>query len=629
MENKKEVSVLFSEFPPVTREEWEAKITEELKGADYHKRLLWNTLEKFNVRPYYRQEDLTGNEYLDALPGEYPYVRGNEPNSNDWEIKQDILLENIDEANQKSLFVLDRGITSLGFICYPEKWDVLFKSQQDFSHLLKDIYFDCIGLHFTCGNCAPGVLQFLTEETIRKKIDPNHIRGSVDFDPLGYLTISGKFHNAESADFKRLEKIVSATSATFPNYKVIGINGYFFHNAAASVVQELGYSLAMAAEYLVRLTDAGLSVDTVCRHLQFNFGVGANYFMEIAKIRAARFLWTRIVEAFKPEKEVSKKAYIHSITSEWNQTIYDPYVNVLRATTESMAAVIGGTNSLAIRPFTYSFKPTTKFSGRIARNIQIILKEEAYLGKIVDPSAGSYYIENLTNSIIEEAWKLFLSVELEGGYLNSLKKGIIQQDIQSTAQNRDTLVATRREILLGTNQYPNPEEKVKDEVKENLAFPPDETGEFNVTPIRKYRGAMEFERLRLAAERHTKGQPKVFLFTIGNPVMQKARAAFSASFFACGGYKIIDNPGFKTTQEGIDAAIKANAEIVVICSSDEEYADIAPLVYGGLKNKSIIIVAGAPPCMEELKTKGVVNFIHVRSNLLETLREYHIQLGII
>ena len=417
-------------------------------------------------------------------------------------------------------------------------------------------------------------------------------------------------------------------SVNLPNYRVLAVNGYFFTNAGASAVQELGYSLSMAAEYLSRLTDALIPVDTICHHLQFNLGVGSNYFMEIAKIRAFRLIWAKIVEAYQPENDESKKANIHSITSEWNQTIYDPYVNLLRATTEAMAAVIGGTNSLTVRPFTFPYKPTTKFSGRLARNIQIILKEEAYMNQIADPAAGSYYIENLTDAIIDEAWKIFLKVDAAGGYLEALKKGMIQSDIEATAENRDTAIATRHEILLGINQYPDPDLAMKDEVVTDMAFLLAPAEKPDIRPIRRCRGATGFEKLRLATEKHSVKRPVVFMLTIGNPVMRKARAGFSSSFFACAGYQIIDNPGFNTPEEGVKAALNSSADIIVLCSSDEEYTEIATSVHKLVKNKAILVVAGAPACMDELKARGIENFIHLRSNVLKTLKEYHKKLGI-
>jgi len=618
---------LFEEFPPLSTEHWEQKIHEDLKGSDYDKKLVWNTPEGFRVRPYYREEHLRDKTYLESLPGEYPFVRGNKKNSNDWEIRQDIRLDNIKTANHKSLFVLDRGITSLGFITPPYHGTSLLKTQKDLEDLLKDIYFDCIQINFVCGFNAPHILKLLKDEVELKKIAKDRVLGAVDYDPLGYLTILGNFGTNEKTDFYELQVLIRFAEIYIPRYKVLGINGYFFANAGATVVQELGYSLAMAAEYLTRLTDEGLTADAICKRMQFNLGVGSSYFMEIAKFRAARYLWAKLFEAYGPKDPVSLKADIHAIITEWNQTIYDPYMNILRATTESMAAVLGGADSLTVRPYTFNFKPTTKFSGRLARNIQIILKEEAHLNKVVDPGAGSYYIENLTALVIEEAWNLFLKVEEEGGYLECLKKGIIQTDIEATAKNRRHLLATKREVLLGTNQFADPMESVQDEIVEDMVFPEPAPGETLVKPIRKVRGAMDFEKLRLSVEKFGK-RPRVFLLTYGNPAMRKARSAFSFNFFASGGYEIIDNPGFSSAEEGVKEALAHRSDIVVVCSSDEEYTDFVPQVSTLLGDRAILVVAGAPSCMEDLKKIGINDFIHMRSNILESLKEFHQKLGI-
>lgn len=340
-------------------------------------------------------------------------------------------------------------------------------------------------------------------------------------------------------------------------------------------------------------------------------------------------LWAKIAEAHNPREGKSTQAYIHSCTSEWNQTIYDPYVNVLRATTESMSAIMGGTDSLTVRPFDYAYKTTSKFSGRIARNIQIILKEEAYLDKIRDPGAGSYYIENLTDSIVNEAWKLFLTIENEGGYLEALKKGIIQNDIEAIQTLRKKNIASRKEVFLGTNQFPNILEKVRDEIVSEIAFPENSTTDYKVKPVKRFRGSEEFEKLRLAVENHPFGKPKVFLLTYGNPVMRKARADFSLNFFSCAGYEVINNQGFDSAKEGVEAAIKAKANIIVVCSSDEEYVRFAPEVNQLLNQKAYLVVAGAPSCMEELKKNGIEDFIHVKSNVLEVLTRFHKKLDII
>ena len=357
--------------------------------------------------------------------------------------------------------------------------------------------------------------------------------------------------------------------------------------------------------------------------------VGPEYFMEIAKLRAARYLWAKIVEAYGPGSQQSAKMKIHSVTAEYNQTIYDPYVNMLRSTTEAMSAIMGGTGSLSVLPFNIQFDEANPFSERIARNQQIVLKKESYLDKVADPSAGSYFIENLTNSIIDETWALFLKVEEKGGYFKAFEQGFIQSHISETVQKRNDNLSNRREVLLGTNQYANTKEKAIEYIKSS----PKKAGigqtskEKIAEPLNQHRGAEFFEKLRLATE-HAGKMPQVFLFTYGNLAMRKARAGFATNFFACAGFDVIDNLGYATIPDGIAAAKKANADIVVICSSDDEYPLITKEIVDGLKGK-ILVIAGYPKdSIEQLQSFGIKHFIHVKSNVLETLKAFQKELGI-
>lgn len=319
---------------------------------------------------------------------------------------------------------------------------------------------------------------------------------------------------------------------------------------------------------------------------------------------------------------------IHCVTSEWNKTVYDPYVNMLRTQTEAMSAILGGADSLTVEPFDTVFRHPDEFSERIARNQQLILKEEAYFDKVADPAAGSFYIENLTNLIAENAWKLFLEIEDQGGFLACLKSGFIQTKLSESATRRKSDIATRKTILLGTNQYPNTQEKISEtaDIKklfDKRLFEP----ELIVDPIVLFRGSEQYDKLRVAVDNASK-RPVVFLLPIGNPAMSKARSQFSANFFGCAGYQIIDNQRFTDVDDSVNRSIESNPDIVVICSSDEEYPLIAPEIFMKLKDKAIVVIAGNPSCSEELRSKGIDNFIHVRSNVIETLSEFNKKLGI-
>jgi len=611
---------LFESFPPITTEAWEEKIKIDLKGADYNRTLIWKTNENIDVKPYYRAEHIENIEFTDAQVGVFPFVRGNKTNDNSWLIRQNIATQNIDKANKTALDVLCKGVNSLGFV-----FDRTQKIEQaDFDALLKGIYLDAIELNFVACRKSLFLFPFFKQLVEKNGLKPESIRASFDIDPIGKLTLTGGFYKASQEDAFHEVKELLLAAKEFPNVKTIGVRAWIYKEAGASIVQELAFALAAGNEYLAKLTELGLPIGAITERMKFNFSTGTNYFMEIAKIRAARLLWANIVKQYNPCCDGKTKMHIHAETSLFTDTVYDPYVNMLRATTESMSAILGNVESLAVNPFDASYSEGSVFSERIARNVQILLKEESYLDKVIDPAAGSYYIENLTNSIVDEAWKLFLEIEEKGGYIEAFKQGFIQTQINEMAAKRNSDVANRRENLLGTNQFPNIEEHINDEVSLKELTPKvyEKAENAIAQPIKIYRLAQGFEQVRYATDKAAK-RPVAFMLTYGNLAMRKARAAFSCNFFACAGYKVIDNLGFASAEEGVKAAKAAGADFVVICSSDEEYADFAPQVKA-LLDKEICVIAGFPKdAMETLKAAGIEHFIHVKTNVLESLQNFN------
>ena len=637
---------LFSTFPPVTKAEWEERIMADLKGADYQKKLVWKTSEGFDVKPYYRDEDTQGIGTLNVLPGEFPFVRGNNTRSNDWEIRQDIETDDETEANRLAVDAIKRGATGIGMVAAD------LETEQDVASLLKGINPAEVAIHFGAAPSYPELLRNVAAYAKAHKLPVDKMKGSFDFDPISYLLLNGDFWKSEKSDLGQVATMIKLGKENLPAMKMVNVNGHYFNSAGATIAEELGFSLASGNEYLAQATAAGLSVDDAAQRMMFSFGIGSNYFMEIARLRAARMLWAKIVEQYKPASDASMQMYIHSTTSAWNKTLFDPYVNLLRSTTEAMSAVIGGTQSLSILPFDTFYKDPDEFSTRLARNQQIILKEEVYLDKVVDPSAGSYYIENLTQLIAEAAWKVFLQVEEKGGMVEAVKAGFVQEIIEKSAAQRLEDIANRRLIQLGTNQYPNlneemlgqihfaeEDEELEEEIYADEDMEIDEEDEDEAPSTYKklvlFGGSDAFDQLRLATEQFVEEgnkKPAVFLFNIGNLAMRKARAMFTTNFFGCAGYEILDNSGFQTVDEGVEAAKASNAEIVVICSSDDEYATLGAEIATKLKaaNKEIIlVVAGYPKeILDTLKQAGVEEFIHVRSNLLQTLESFQEKLGI-
>ncbi len=616
MAEKKEK--LFDQFPPISTEEWKAKVEADLKGAPFDKKLVWRTNEGFNVQPMYRAEDIANLKTTDSYPGEYPYVRGTRDN-NEWLTRQEIIACSMVDANTKALDAISKGVNSIYYHIPADQVNI-----EAIETMLKGIDISKIEINLsTCQRHTVELCNVLVEY-IKKTGAEQTFRGSIDFNPLkralrhGGELIPNAVSNAKA--------MIEAASAV-PGLRIIGVNSVMFNNAGAYIYQELGYALAWGAEWMSQLTDAGVDADHAAKAIKFNMGISSNYFMELAKFRAARMLWAQIVKQFGPKCDCACKMVCHAETSKFNQTIYDAHVNLLRSQTEAMSAALAGVDSITVVPFDTPYKTPDSFSERIARNQQLLLKEESHLNKVVDPAGGSYYVETLTVSIAEQAWKLFLDVQEKGGFFKAVEEGQIQAAVNESSAKRHTDTARRKEILIGTNQYPNFNEMAADKIEKSECHcgcghhEEENAG----TGLSTKRQASDFEELRLATERAA-NRPKVFMLTIGNLAMRLARAQFSSNFFGCAGYEIIDNIGFETVADGVKAAMDKNADVIVLCSSDDEYAELAPEAFKLIDGKAKFVVAGAPACMEDLQKLGISDFIHVRCNVLDTLKNFNKEL---
>ncbi len=605
---------LFTEFPPLSTDEWEAIIHEDLKGADYSKKLIWRNIEGIDVKPYYRAEDLQSLSHLECMPGKAPYLRGTKTDTNDWLIRENICVKDAIDGNRLVAELSKRGVGSIGFelnanTSIDEDW---------MNQLLNDIPAEITEINFLAGERSMEVIEVLNENNIR-------IEGSVDYDPLSYFMQHGVWSRNEATAFSIGKEIIFA-SRDWPQFTSILVNGNLFRQSGASLVQELGMSLAAGAEYIFQIARQGVELSDVAENIRFQFAVGGNYFMEIAKFRAARYLWSKLQAAYGIDEKEQSPMLIHVETSTWNKSGYDAHTNMIRTTTEAMSAAIGGIHSMRVGTYNEALGSTDDFGKRIARNQQLLLKEESYFDRVIDPSAGSYYIEQLTHAMIDAAWKLFLEIEDEGGFLQSFKQGFIQNRIQQMAQKRDRQIAERKEILVGVNQYPNSGELLD-------KAPHSSTGNKaleDMPLLSPYRGAEAFELLRFAADRHSKvaQRPKAFMITMGNLAMRRARAQFASNFFACGGIEPIDNNGFPDISQAVKAFEKSQAQIAVLCSSDEEYEHLAPELKKQLPDYATLVIAGAPACMEQLQASGINDFIHMRMNVLQELKKFHEHLSI-
>ncbi|MGC1389506.1 MAG: acyl-CoA mutase large subunit family protein [Bacteroidales bacterium] len=491
---------LFDHFPPVTSKEWMDKITSDLKGADFNKTLVWKTNEGFEVNPFYRMEDVENLLYINTLPGEFPYIRGTKIKNNNWLVRQNIVVSGYSEANRKAMSILMKGIDSLGFIiAEPESIN-----ERNFDLLLERILLRGVEINFVSAGKAKEIIDLIINYVKKSYSDPDKIRGAVEVDPLSRLMLNSTLCTPTEQGFDYLASLVKS-SAILSKFRTVHLNASNFNNAGADIVQELAFAISMGCEYMAQLTQRGISAAVAASKIRFSFGTGSNYFPEIAKLRAARLLWSVVTNGFHPANAGNIKMDIHCVTSEWNKTVYDPYVNLLRTQTEAMSAILGGTDSLTVEPFDIVFRQPDEFSERIARNQQLILKEEAYFDKVADPSAGSYYIEYLTSMISESAWRLFIEIEDKGGFLSCLKSGLIQKKISESASRKKSDIASGKEILLGTNRYPDLNEKAPTKIDLTRVFkPPVSERDLQIEPIKLFRGSEEHERVRLEAEKGVK-----------------------------------------------------------------------------------------------------------------------------
>jgi methylmalonyl-CoA mutase len=491
---------LFEQFPPVTASEWMQKIKADLKGADFTEKLVWKSNEGFDVMPFYRMEDIENLPWIGTLPGEFPYLRGNKTRNNSWLVRQNIEVTDYFAANRKALIILMKGIDSIGFtITDPES-----VSGDNIDILLKDIHLENIELNFFCNGKAVEILDILKNTLSERSLDKDNLHGAIEADPLGRLILKGTLCVPVEAGFDYLASL-TAKASELTNLRTIHLNASHFSNAGSGIVRELAYGLSAGSEYLVQLTNRGVPADLAASKIRFSFGTGPDYFMEIARLRAARLLWSLIIKGFIPEGYTKIKMDIHCVTGRWNKTIYDPYVNMLRTQTEAMSAILGGADSLTVEPYDNIFRKPDEFSERIARNQQLILKEEAFFDKVADPSAGSYYIEKLTSLVAGNAWKLFLEIEDQGGFLSAIRSGFIQGKISESADMKKEAFQTGKVKLLGSNLFPDLNEKVLSQIDPDRVFKSEgPESDLLIEPIRLFRLPEEYEAARLDIEKGAK-----------------------------------------------------------------------------------------------------------------------------
>jgi methylmalonyl-CoA mutase len=450
---------LFSEFDPISSKQWKQKIQFELKGEDYNDTLIWNSPENIKVKPFYNQEDLQEN-----LPVN--------PNANGFKICQNIFVFDLEKSIERALESIERGADSIIFTIENETIDI--------TRLLEKLPLETCEIYFNLNFISINHISKI--ETIAKS---RNAKIYCNLDPIGQLAKDGNwFKTQEKDNFETLNLISKQVS----NSSIISINSSLYQNAGANMVQELAYSLAHANEYLNRII-------TINQPIVFKISVGTNYFFEIAKLRAYRILFNSIAKEYNQNLE----CHLVVTPTKRNKTIYDYNVNMLRTTTECMSAIIGGADAIANLPYDALYHKDNEFGDRIARNQLLILKNESYFDKVNNPADGTYYIESLTHLLAEKALVLFKDIESNGGFLKQLNEGIIKRKIQESADKEQELFDSGKEVLLGTNKYPNKDDKMKHDL-ELFPFVKVNPRKTLITPIIEKRLAEKLEQERLGKE---------------------------------------------------------------------------------------------------------------------------------
>ncbi len=467
---------LGKDFPLPDFEDWKTAARESLKGAPFEK-LATSTYEGIDLQPIYTRTDIEDLPFLDQKPGFSTYLRGSAPAgywAQPWEICQEIPAAFAHSFNEALKYDLQRGQIGIDLSLdlaaqkgrdsdsapagEVGKSGTAISSLEDLDSALADIDVEKYPLHIRTGFSGLGMIMMLNAFLSRQGKNPDQVKGSIDTDPLGYLVTCGHLPVSIETAYDHMARATAWGSQRAPYLKTIGVSGLPYHQAGADAVRELAYVLATAAEYIAGLSERGLSVDDIAAHMRFTFGIGPFYFMEIAKLRAARMLWAKIIEAWGGNSD-SQKITIHARTSSYNQTRYDPYVNMLRTTTEAFSAVAAGVDSLHTNPFDEVFGGGDEFSRRAARNIQVLLREECRLDRLMDPAGGSYFIEKLTHRVSQKAWEVFQQIEAGGGMFKALQEGLPQNEITALHEKRKQDLAEKKSLLVGTNFSENKSEK--------------------------------------------------------------------------------------------------------------------------------------------------------------------------
>ncbi len=576
---------LFSEFPSVSTEQWMERVTADLKGADFDKKLVWKNLTGINIQPCYNIES------------NIKQLKNTGKNSQSLVNYRNVAVVSAEEGNKLAVKAVDEGING-----------IIFQLKENVSAeiLLKGIDLNEIAVSFDIASNAIGFTTDLVKEAKGKDL-----KGYINTGVISNYVTSGSFDENQIEVTAELVKLTT----DFPKFKAITISGTEYLDSGANQVQEIAYTLNSLVFLIEKLSGKGVGVQSIFDNLNFKLAIGLEYFVEIGKFRAFNSLLAEVAAKYGV-MEFSKT--ITAKTSIWSKSVTDAETNMLRATTETMSAILGNVDGILVDAYDKEFKETSDFSSRIAGNITTILREESYFGKVANPVDGSYYIEEVSSKIAENALELFKAIEADGGFFTAFENEKIQDQIAEIRLQKLKLISQRRTPMVGINKYPN----LMETVDANLLS---EGATDNSKVLTPRRASLEIEAMRRVTEEmvaETNVRPIVQLASYGNLTMRKARAAFAYDFIGVSGFDVHQEESFENAKAAAEASAKSDAHIVVICSSDQDYDETAVnfiKAFRAINSNKVLLLAGAPKNMDELTEVGLNGVVNMRTDVLVTL----------
>jgi methylmalonyl-CoA mutase len=685
-----QTGVFFPEFPPVEYEAWRALVEQDLKGAPFERRLVKRTYEGIDIQPLYTAESLSGEDDAAGYPGLPPFTRGGTVLGcieAGWDIRQTYDEPEPTQANRAILDDVSRGVTSIelriqdGGKTPGAGGGVSIDRLDDVERVLADVDLQGTAVALDGGGSFVPGSALLAALWQKRSADNAQVHGAFNADPLAALASAGRLPADVDRSLTDLAELATWTTKTFPNVTAVGVDTAPYHDAGAHVAQDLAYSMATGIEYLRAMERGGLDVNIAARQILFRYSVGCRLFMAIAKLRAARRLWARVVEACGGGEDARRMA-VHVRTARRVLTTRDPWVNMLRNNVCCFAGAVAGADSITTAPFDAAIGQPDEFSRRVARNTQLLLREESHLHRVVDPAGGSWFIEKLTDGLAGKAWSILQDIERQGGMSKVLLSGRVAAEIEATWQARLRNLATRKDAITGVSEFPNREEEPIEkppqppegavrrkpgpagsypaalEALEKLKAAPGlkpavdavlagatlaelssaiygETSRIAIDPLPARPYAAPFEALRDASDAHLARhgrRPRAFLANMGPLAHHTARATWSKNFLEAGGFEVLTNDGFADADTAAQVFADSGARIAVICSSDKLYETVVAEVAPKLKEAGArtVVLAGNPGAREEdYRTAGVDRFIFLKCDVLATLRELLTEAGVL